>query len=82
MLKCKENKIEQGFTKVRSPKAERVIRTIMNIWHDKTRFNSSAHRKDELKRFVNYHNGVKPHKGIDGLTPGEKSIGYFYPGKL
>ena len=86
MVKCKEHKIEQGFTKVRSPrtngKAERVIRTIMNMWHDKTRFNSSAHRKNELKRFVNYYNWVKPHKGIDGLTPGEKLIGYFYPEKL
>ena len=54
----------------------------MNMWYDKTRFNSSAHRKNELKRFVNYYNWVKPHKGIDGLTPGEKLIGYFYPGKL
>jgi len=25
---------------------------------------------------------VKPHKGIDGLTHGEKSISYFYPEKL
>jgi len=86
MVKCKEHKIEQGFTKVRSPrtngKAERVIWTIMDMWHDKTRFNSSAHRKNELKRFLNYYNWVKPHKGIDGLTPGEKLIDYFYPEKL
>jgi len=86
MLKCKEHKIEQGFTKVKSPKtngkAERVIRTIMEMWHDKTHFNSSAHRMNELKRFINYYNWVKPHKGIDGLTPGEKLINYFYPEKL
>ncbi len=46
---CKEQKIEQKFTKVRNPKsngkAERVIRTIMEMWHDKTKFKSSAHRK-------------------------------------
>jgi len=34
---------------------------------------------DELKRFINYYNLVKPHKGIDGLTPIEKLIEYFYP---
>ena len=51
----------------------------MEMWHDKTHFNSSAHRENELKRFVNYYNWVKPHKGIDGLTPGEKLINYFIP---
>jgi len=29
-----------------------------------------------------FYNWVKPHKGIDGLTPGEKLIIYFYPEKL
>lgn len=86
MLLCKEQKIEQRFTKVRNPqtngKAERVIRTIMEMWHDKTRFNSSAHRKTELKRFVNYYNMIKPHSGIKGLTPMEKLIEYFYPDNL
>jgi len=82
MLKCKEHKIEQGFTRIKTPrtngKAERVIRTIMD-WHESTRFNSPAHRSNELKRYVNYYNWVKPHKGIDGLTPGEKLLNYFYP---
>jgi transposase InsO family protein len=82
MLKCKEYKIEQGFTRIKTPrtngKAERVIRTIMD-WHESTRFNSPAHRANELKRFINYYNWVKPHKGIDGLTPGEKLLDYFYP---
>ena len=86
MKACTEYKIEQGFTRVRRPqtngKAERVIRTIMEIWQNKTRFNSSAHRKNELKRFLNFYNSVKPHKGIDGLTPMEKLINYFYPDKL
>jgi len=86
MKLCAENWIEQRFTRVRTPKtngkAERVIKTLMDLWHDKTRFDSSAHRKTELKRFLNYYNGVRPHKGIGGLTPEEKLIEYFYPEKL
>jgi len=86
MKLCQENNIEQRFTKVKCPqtngKAERVIRTLMEMWHDKTRFKSRAHRKTELIRFVNYYNTVKPHKGIDGLTPMEKLINYFYPEEL
>jgi len=86
MKLCLENNIEQRFTRVKTPrtngKAERVSRTIMELWHNKTRFGSSAHRKTELKRFINYYNGVKPHKGINGLTPEEKLLHYFYPEKL
>jgi len=86
MKLCKKHKIEQGFTKVKTPrtngKAERMIRTLMEMWHNKTQFKSSAHRKTELIRFINYYNGVKPHKGIDGLTPEEKLKQYFYPDKL
>ena len=72
MKLCRAKKIEQRFTKVRCPKtngkAERVTRTLMEMWHNKTKFNSRTHRKVELIRFVNYYNTVKPHKGIDGLT--------------
>jgi transposase InsO family protein len=86
MKLCSQNGIEQKFTKVRTPrtngKAERVIRTLMEMWHDKTQFNSSIHRKQELIRFANYYNTVKPHKGINGLTPMEKLISYFYPTEL
>ncbi|MCK5738624.1 transposase family protein [bacterium] len=86
MLLCEQNKIEQRFTRVRTPqtngKAERVIRTLMEMWHQKTRFNSSAHRKTELIRFINYYNGVKPHKGIGGITPEEKLKLYFQPDEL
>src|SRR3990167_3788787 len=80
------NHIEQRFTKVRTPqtngKAERVIRTLMEMWHEKTRFNSRAHRKIELIRFVNWYNTVKPHKGINNRTPMEQLINYFYPQEL
>lgn len=86
MKMCLENSIKQSFTKPRTPqtngKAERVIRTIQDMWLKKTRFTSRIHRKQELIRFVNYYNSVKPHKGIDNRTPMEQLINYFYPQEL
>ena len=83
---CEANSIEQRFTKVKTPrtngKAERVIRTLLEMWCRKTEFKSRVHRQQELIRFVNYYNIVKPHKGIDNLTPMEKLITYFYPKEL
>jgi transposase InsO family protein len=63
-------------------KAERVIRTIMDMWHSKHIFKNRNHRKIELIRFVNYYNNVKPHKGIDNQTPMEKLLDYFYPDEI
>ena len=86
MKLCNSNDIEQRFTKVKHPQtngeAERVIRTIMQMWHEKTEFRSRDHCKLELIRFVNYYNTVKLHKGIDNLTPMEKLIEYFYPAEI
>jgi transposase InsO family protein len=86
MKLCKEHQIEQRFTKVKNPKtngkAERVIRTIMELWHQKTKFNSSAHRKTELIRFVNFYNGVRPHRSLNNQTPEEVLRLYFKPQKL
>lgn len=83
MKRCRELTIEQRFTKVKTPrtngKAERVIRTLMDMWHNKIEFKSRAHRKTELTRFINWYNTVKPHKGINDQTPMEKLIDYFYP---
>lgn len=62
---CIDNHINQKFTQVARPqtngKAERVIRTLMEMWHDKIQFTDSEHRKRELVRFLNYYNTVKPH---------------------
>ena len=83
---CEEKGMQQKFTRIKRPqtngKAEGVIRTLMDMWHNKTHFKSSQHRKTELKRFINYYNTVKPHKGIDNLTPLEKLELYFYPTEL
>lgn len=86
MKLCRKNKIEQRFTKVKTPrtngKAERVIRTLMEMWHNRTSFKNRNHRKKELVRLINYYNGVKPHKGINNQTPEERLLDYFYPDSL
>lgn len=78
---CKDSGIGQKFTKVKCPqtngKAERVIRTLIELWHEKTMFKSREHRNQELTRFINYYNTVRPHKGIDDQTPYEKLKEYF-----
>lgn len=83
---CLEAEIDQRFTRVGRPqtngKAERVIRTLLESWHRRTQFNSGAHRKQELRRWLNWYNGVKPHKGLDGRTPEEQLIAYFFPTEL
>ena len=65
---CYNNNINQKFTKVGRPqtngKAERVIRTLMEMWHDRTEFKDSKHRKQELDRFINFYNTVKPHSAL------------------
>ena len=58
--------------------AERGIRTLMEMWHDKEHFESPEHRRKSLARFVNDYNWVKPHKSLGNLTPGEKLRLYFF----
>ncbi len=52
------------------------------MWHNKTEFKNRDHTKKELIRFVNYYNTIKSHKGIDGNTPIEQLISYFYPKEM
>lgn len=47
------------------------------MWHDKTIFVSEEQRRTSLRRFLNFYNTVKSHKGIDNLTPYEKLERYF-----
>jgi len=78
---CNDNNIKQVFTKPAHPqtnwKAERFIRTLMDMWHTKIHFKSSDERIRSLHRFLNYYNGVKPHSSLDNLTPFE-FIAKFY----
>ena len=78
---CYENGIGQKFTRVARPqtngKAERVIRTLMEMWHEKQSFDSPEHRQKELCRFVNFYNTVKPHRSLNGDTPFEVLQAYF-----
>jgi transposase InsO family protein len=79
---CHEKSIGQYFTKPKCPqtngKAERMIKTLMDMWHNKTHFMGRKHRRVALNRFVNYYNTVKPHKGINGFTPYELLEEFFY----
>ena len=52
--------------------ADRVIRTLMDMWHKKEQFISRKQRQITLFCFINFYNTVKPHKGIDNITPYEK----------
>ncbi len=79
---CRETGIGQKFTRCNRPqtngKAERVIRTLMEMWHRQEQFKDRKQRQISLLRFINFYNTVKPHKGIDGSTPYEKLFEHFY----
>jgi transposase InsO family protein len=78
---CLQHGIGQKFTRVNRPqtngKAERVIRTLMEMWHSQQTFKDSAHRHIELNRFINFYNTVKPHKSLNNATPYEILNAYF-----
>lgn len=79
---CEENWITQAFTRIKRPqtnwKAERVIRTLLDMWHSKNEFKTRKERIISLKRFVNYYNTVKPHSWIDWKTPYEMIEEFYY----
>lgn len=78
---CTDQGIGQKFTRVRRPqtngKAERVIKTLMTMWHEQTIFENREDRRISLARFINFYNTVKPHTGINNMTPYEKLLEYF-----
>ena len=81
MSYCEAVGIKKKYTRVKHPqtngKAERGIRTLMEMRHSKEVFSSREQRRKSLKRFVNYYNAVKPHKGLNDSTPYE-IIDEFY----
>jgi len=78
---CEAQGIGQKFTRVKRPqtngKAERVIKTLMQMWHERICFDSRQDRQIALARFVNFYNTVKPHMGINNMTPYEVLTEYF-----
>lgn len=74
---CREKRINQKFTKPAhfqtNGKAERVIKTLMEMWHDKENFTNVADRQAKLRRFLNFYNTVKARKGLNGATAYEIS---------
>lgn len=79
---CRESGIGQKFTRCNRPqtngKAERVIRTLMEMWHTQEQFMHRRQRQISLLRFINFYNTVKSHKGIGEMTPYEKLFEHFY----
>lgn len=73
----RKHKIDQRFTQVKHPwtngKAERVIRTLMEEWHSRTRSNhlSRAHRRRHLYAYVDWYNQSRRHQTIN-CTPLER----------
>ena len=78
---CCQNNIGQKFARVArhqtNGRAERVIRTLMQMLHSKQTFADGERRRKELRRFVNFYNTFKPHKGLNGNTPFEVLQAYF-----
>ncbi len=70
---CRALGIRHIMTKPYTPqtngKAERVIRTLMDMWHRQISFKDCADRRIQLSRFINFYNTVKPHKSLNNATP-------------
>ncbi len=79
---CKREKLTQSFTKVKHPwtngKAERVIRTLMEEWHSRTRANhiSRDHRRRHLYAYVSFYNQARLHQSLNS-TPLERLETYL-----
>ncbi len=76
---CRDNGITQHFTKPRTPqtngKAERVIRTLMEEWHRKNRFESREERRRTLYAYVDRFNHERIHGSL-GMTPIDRLTAY------
>lgn len=79
---CVQLWIKHRYTKVKHPqtngKAERVIRTLIEMRLEKEEFTSSEQRKVSLNRFINRYNTVKPHKWIENKTPYEVIYEFYF----
>ena len=73
--------IGQKFTRVNrsktNGKAERVINTLMDMWHSQFSFKYNVDLRIQLLCFINFCDTVKPHKGLSNATPYEIFTAYF-----
>ncbi len=74
---CEREHISHHYTQVKHPwtngKAERVIRTLMEEWHPRTRSNhiSREHRRRHLYAYLDWYNQQRHHSTIES-TPMER----------
>jgi transposase InsO family protein len=57
------------YTPQTNGKAERFIRTMLQLWAYAQAYRTSAWRTLALPRFLTYYNSLRGHYGIRGLTP-------------
>jgi transposase InsO family protein len=57
------------YTPRTNGKAERFIRTMLQLWAYAQAYRTSAWRTLALSRFLTYYNSQRGHYGIRGLTP-------------
>lgn len=78
---CRRAKISQAFTRVKHPwtngKAERVIRTLMEEWHQKRSFYSREERRRFLAAYIRWYNEVRPHLSLGGISPLDRLEKFF-----
>lgn len=55
-------------------KVERFWRTLNNDLIEGTHFESIEHFKDELFKYIIYYNKLRPHQGLNGITPEQAII--------
>lgn len=81
VAKCKENNIDQAFTRVKHPqtngKAERVIQTVMREWCRVNEFKNHEDRRRSLQKYVARYNYERAHSALNGLTPIQRITNYF-----
>ena len=66
---CLEHRRTRPYTPRTNGKAERFIRTMLQLWAYAQAYRTSAWRTLALARFLTYYNSQRGHYGIRGLTP-------------
>ena len=62
-------RVARELTRHENGKAERFIRTMLQLWAYAQAYRTSAWRTLAMPRFLQYYNHQRGHYGIRGLTP-------------